>query len=75
MSALDVARLIRFWMRKVRELRIKLALANSDYADLKADYATTKNSTNATSGRSLLEHRVEELEAALGRSEDRRYQP
>lgn len=76
MSALDVARLIRFWMRKVRELRIKLALANSDYADLKAEFEElNERYLGKVIDCSLLEHRVEELEAALGRSEDRRYQP
>lgn len=71
-----VARLIRFWMRKVRELRIKLALANSDYADLKADYEElNERYLGAVIDRSYLEQRVVELEAIAGRVEDRRYQP
>ena len=74
MSALDVARLIRFWMRKVRELRIKLALANSDYADLKADYEElNERYLGVVIDCSYLEQRVVELEAIAGRVEDRRY--
>lgn len=35
----DVGRVIGFWMRKVRDLRIKLALANADYDDLRRDFS------------------------------------
>lgn len=91
MSALDGARLIRFWMRKVRDLRIELARtkaecaallsaqqerANSDYADLKADYeALDTENTNLQFQLVIAWQENTDLKATLGRSEDRRYQP
>lgn len=71
-----VGRIIGFWMRKVRDLRIKLALANSDYADLKADFEDlNERYLGVVIDCSYLEQRVVELEAIAGRVEDRRYQP
>ena len=68
-----VGRIIRFWMRKVRDLRIKLALANSDYADLKADFES--ETTELQLQLVIAWQRITDLEAELGRVEDRRYQP
>lgn len=53
-----VVRVIRFWMGKVRELRIKLELANSDYADLLMDFYDAQQY-------------ITELERIAGRVEDR----
>lgn len=90
-----IGQVIRFWMRKVRDLRTKLALANSDYADLRIDFDavnelylqktidchTLTERVSDLQVDSLVERirreeadqRIEELEAELGRSEDRRY--
>lgn len=71
-EASAVGRVIRFWMRKVRDLRIKLALANSDYADLKADFES--ETTELHLQLVIAWQRITDLEAELGRVEDRRYQ-
>ena len=69
MSDLDVARLIRFWMRKVRDLRVKLCRADALVEQLEAE------NTELQFQLVIAWQENADLKAELGRSEDRRYQP
>lgn len=68
--------------REAVQLRLAHALAGSDYADLKRDFealAIERDEINDKNSELWIEvaelaQRVEELEAELGRSEDRRYE-
>ncbi|OBG32375.1 hypothetical protein [Mycolicibacter heraklionensis] len=69
MNPFDVARLIRFWMRKVRDLRVKLCRADALVEQLEAE------NTELQFQLVIAWQQITDLEAELGRVEDRRYQP